>query len=370
MDLSLEKIVWSRELSLGSKIIDDDHKELFTIYNTLVDCIEGSKGNALFAAILSDMTDYSLTHFKKEEAYMESIGFPGLEEHKRFHKEYILKTAMFNSRFLSTDPPDLSEVVSFLNLWWRDHILRKDSLYEQHKRTSIRDMVVRELESNSVKQDIEGFRRFFKEPVELYGVKIPLVSKISASVYKKLIHTDKESVFSVCEELFRSGMMEESFIACNWSLKKSNEFEKDDFETFERWIGQYVTNWAVCDTFCNHTMGEFLKSHPEYISRLYDWCSSPNKWIRRASAVSLIVPAREGLFLEESFKIAGLLLEDKEDLVQKGYGWLLKVSSQSHQEEVFNFVMERRGKMPRTALRYAIEKMPRELRSKAMEKTK
>jgi len=52
--------------------------------------------------------------------------------------------------------------------------------------------------------------------------------------------------------------------------------------------------------------------------------------------------------------------------VQKGYGWMLKAASEAHQQEVFNFVMRNKTRMPRTALRYAIEKMPPELRSQAM----
>jgi 3-methyladenine DNA glycosylase AlkD len=54
--------------------------------------------------------------------------------------------------------------------------------------------------------------------------------------------------------------------------------------------------------------------------------------------------------------------------VQKGYGWMLKAASQAHQQEVFNYVMRNKAIMPRTSLRYAIEKMPRELKEQAMAK--
>ena len=90
--------------------------------------------------------------------------------------------------------------------------------------------------------------------------------------------------------------------------------------------------------------------------------------MRRASAVSLIVPARKGKFLPEIKEIADSLLMDEDDLVQKGYGWMLKVASEPHQMEIFNFVISRKKTMPRTALRYAIEKMPKELKSQAMER--
>jgi 3-methyladenine DNA glycosylase AlkD len=74
------------------------------------------------------------------------------------------------------------------------------------------------------------------------------------------------------------------------------------------------------------------------------------------------------LFLNDIFEIANTLLTDKHDLVQKGYGWMLKAASQAQEKEVFDFVMSKKSIMPRTALRYAIEKMPPELKSRAMEK--
>jgi len=61
-------------------------------------------------------------------------------------------------------------------------------------------------------------------------------------------------------------------------------------------------------------------------------------------------------------------LTDKDDLVQKGYGWMLKVACQEHQQEVFEYILSKKSIMPRTALRYAIEKMPNELKKAAMER--
>jgi 3-methyladenine DNA glycosylase AlkD len=127
-----------------------------------------------------------------------------------------------------------------------------------------------------------------------------------------------------------------------------------------------VDNWAKCDTLCNHTLGSFLEMYPEFIANLMGWAVSENRWLRRASAVTLILPARKGLFLKEAFAISEILLQDKDDMVQKGYGWLLKEASKKHQEEVFDFVMRRKAEMPRTALRYAIEKMPIDLKKRAM----
>jgi 3-methyladenine DNA glycosylase AlkD len=84
--------------------------------------------------------------------------------------------------------------------------------------------------------------------------------------------------------------------------------------------------------------------------------------------VTLILPARKGDFLKEVLEISDILLKDKDDMVQKGYGWMLKEASKKHQAEIFDYVMSKKAEMPRTALRYAIEKMPAELRRKAMER--
>ncbi|MBE0410152.1 MAG: DNA alkylation repair protein, partial [Anaerolineales bacterium] len=110
----------------------------------------------------------------------------------------------------------------------------------------------------------------------------------------------------------------------------------------------------------------YLEMYPHKVAELKEWARSENRWMRRGSAVSLIIPARKGNFLDDILEIAGILLLDQDDLVQKGYGWMLKAASQAHQEQVFNFVMEHKGVMPRTALRYAIEKMPIELKKEAM----
>lgn len=210
--------------------------------------------------------------------------------------------------------------------------------------------------------------RFFREPVRMYGLKSAQVTEISKKYFRLLENRNKKDVFSVCEELWKSGYMEESFIACNWSYSVKREYEKSDFSIFERWIREYVNNWASCDTLCNHTVGTIVEKYPELLQELIKWTASQNRWVRRASAVSLIVPARKGLFLNEILDIAALLLTDNDDMVQKGYGWMLKVCSQAHLDEVYRFITERKSVMPRTALRYAIEKMPGELKRNAMAK--
>lgn len=240
----------------------------------------------------------------------------------------------------------------------------KTSLTGDNILREIRD----EIKRVSTDEGKRGGERFFKERVNIYGAKVADVSAISRKHFGLLDDKEKSSVFALCQELFKNGVLEESFVACDWAHRLKKEFVKDDFELFEFWINNYITNWATCDTFCNHTMGEFIDMWPEFIANLKKWTLSPNRWVRRAAAVSLTIPAREGRFREDIFEIADLMLTDKDDMVQKGYGWMLKSCSKPYPEEVFRFVVERKAVMPRTSLRYAIEKLPDEMKRVAMQK--
>lgn len=212
--------------------------------------------------------------------------------------------------------------------------------------------------------------RFFKEDqqVLIYGLKSADASKLASGFCKQVKSFSKQEVFAICEELWKSHYLEEAIIACKCSEALSKQMEPRDFAVFEQWVTTYVTNWATCDTLCNHTVGDFIMKYPDNIEQLKKWATSSNRWTKRAAAVTLIIPARKGLFLNDVFAIADILLLDSDDMVQKGYGWMLKAASESYQTEVFNYVLSKKAVMPRTALRYAIEKMPKELKAEAMKK--
>jgi 3-methyladenine DNA glycosylase AlkD len=225
-----------------------------------------------------------------------------------------------------------------------------------------------ELKANADEKTLKSFQRFFKEEVACYGVKTAVVRKIAKKHWSEVKLFSKEKIFALCEELFQSDYTEEAFVASFWLPNMVEQLEPNDLAVFKMWITKYINNWAKCDTFCNHTVGGLVEKHPESVSEVKSWAKSENRWLKRAAAVSLIVPAKKGKFLQEVFEVSDKLLSDEDDMVQKGYGWLLKEASRKHQKEVFNYVLKNRKTMPRTVLRYAIELMPKELRKEAMKK--
>ncbi|NDW08525.1 DNA alkylation repair protein [Dysgonomonas sp. 520] len=228
---------------------------------------------------------------------------------------------------------------------------------------------IRQALKNSVDEKTKSTgQKFFKEEIRFYGVKVTKVHEIAKQAFSRIKDKPKKEIFALCEELWKSGLNEETYIACDWSFYIRKDYKPEDFKVFEKWVDLYVNNWSSCDSFCNHSVGEFIEMYPQHIEDLKRWAKSENRWVKRGAAVTLILPARKGMFLKDIFEISDILLLDSDDMVQKGYGWMLKAASQAHQQEVFEYVMSKKAIMPRTSLRYAIEKMSQDLRTKAMEK--
>ncbi|MCK5021754.1 MAG: DNA alkylation repair protein [Candidatus Pacebacteria bacterium] len=239
-------------------------------------------------------------------------------------------------------------------------------MLNNNKNTNIISKIRKELKSEVDIQYKIGVKRYFKKPIKIYGVRTPIVRKIANKYFPK--NLNKKELFKICEILLKSDYCEESTIAFQWLFKIKNQYSISDFIIFENLLKKYVNNWSKCDDFCTHSFGSLIYQYPELLPKVLKWTKSPNHWLRRVSAVILIHPIQKDdkKILKNVFQTAKILLQDKDDLVQKGYGWMLKVASDHWQKEVFNFVMENKKKMPRTALRYAIEKMPKNLKERAM----
>ena len=211
-----------------------------------------------------------------------------------------------------------------------------------------------------------NYQQFFKEKLqEPIGLKVPVLRKISNNIFRDLKTKPAADILDICDEILESDQRYKRFFAFEWAGKLKGQYRKSDFARFERWLKNYVDNWGACDHFCGIT-GELLIQYPNLCPKIRKWTKSQNRWLRRAAAVSLIDPVSDGLMLDEVFKTADLLLIDDDDMVRKGYGWMLKEASNSFPDEVFGYVMKNKRHMPRTALRYAIEKYPAARRQEAM----
>ena len=123
-------INWKDELSVGVKLFDNDHKELFALANRLHDnIIVGSQQNAL-APILKDLVNYTIYHFGHEEGMMLQYAYPDYEIHKKEHDALIEKVQDYNDQVLSGTTSISLSLIGFLKDWLVNHILITDMKYK------------------------------------------------------------------------------------------------------------------------------------------------------------------------------------------------------------------------------------------------
>jgi 3-methyladenine DNA glycosylase AlkD len=125
---------------------------------------------------------------------------------------------------------------------------------------------------------------------------------------------------------------------------------------------KYINNWDLIDLSAPHIVGEFLADKPKVI--LYKLAKSKSLWERRIAVLSTFNFIYKGKS-QETLKIAEILLDDEHDLIQKAVGWMLRETGKRCSEKILeDFLHKRYKQMPRTMLRYAIERLP-EARRKA-----
>lgn len=192
------------------------------------------------------------------------------------------------------------------------------------------------------------------------------IRRVSAKLYKEVKDKSINSILPLCEELLEEHRSL-GVIAYDWAYRVRKQYTEDTYATFYGWLKKYVHGWGDCDDFCTHAFGELFRRYKTLFPKIKEWTKDEDFWVRRASAVVLI-PAilhndYEGI---NPLAISDLLMTDTHDLVQKGYGWMLKSLSQIDIDAVTQYLIVNHDKMPRTAYRYALQKYDDETRKKLM----
>jgi 3-methyladenine DNA glycosylase AlkD len=123
-------------------------------------------------------------------------------------------------------------------------------------------------------------------------------------------------------------------------------------------VANHSANWATTDSICCSLIGPLLVRYPQLAVRMRVWACDRNMWVRRAAAVGLIPSVRHGLALDLGYDVARRLHPDKEDLIQKAVGWMLREAGKADQPRLERYLRANGAAIPRTTLRYAIERFP------------
>jgi 3-methyladenine DNA glycosylase AlkD len=187
--------------------------------------------------------------------------------------------------------------------------------------------------------------QLFKLAVEFAGMPIKEIEKLLDSP----IHEVRAGAVSIMDKESRS-------------KKISPERLKEFFDLYIRRHDR-INNWDLVDLGCLHMTGSYLYDKPRKI--LYKLAKSKDLWERRTAIVSTCYFLRKGE-VDDTFRIAEILLKDKEDLVHKGTGWMLRFAGDKDRKRLLAFLDKYAATMPRTLLRYSIEKLDKKQKAHYM----
>lgn len=217
-----------------------------------------------------------------------------------------------------------------------------------------------------------GARKYFKETVEFYGVATPDVRAIAADLYATIKKDwTVDDAIRYCEIMFREAELEAKGLGALVMIRYKKVLPKSLFERIKGWLAaDLLNNWASVDVFCPEAVGTLLVRHPELVERIRAWARHPNLWVRRASLVSFLKLAKDEAYFDTIYDIARSHFGTEDDLIRKAAGWLLREVGKKDMARLEGFLLEHGPDIPRTTLRYAIERFDAKKRKELLLRTR
>lgn len=215
--------------------------------------------------------------------------------------------------------------------------------------------ITNKLQALSDAEKREIFPKFFKAGKGEYGEGDRFLG-VTAPNIRAIAKLHKDISIEEIRELIQSEWHEVRLCALIIMVEKSKK--KDEAlrkELFNLYLSQTkrINNWDLVDLSCRFIIGEYLLDKSRDI--LYQLAQSPLLWDNRIAIVSTYAFIRKGQ-LEDTYALSDLMMQHSHDLMHKAIGWMLREAGKRDSERLYDYVMSHRADMPRTMLRYAIEK--------------
>ena len=227
-------------------------------------------------------------------------------------------------------------------------------------KVNLLDSFFKEVLENSNPEKANFLQRFFKTGIGEYaegdifaGITVPISRQIARKFYNLN--------FNDLKKIVKSKIHEERLIALLILVDKFKKEKTKEVFNFYLQNRKYVNNWDLVDLSADKIVGAYLIDKEKNV--LYDLAKSEKLWDRRISIISTFYFIRHNSF-KDTLKISDLLLNDKEDLIQKAVGWMLREVGKRDLALLEKYLKTRYKKMPRTMLRYSIEKFEETKRQK------
>lgn len=228
--------------------------------------------------------------------------------------------------------------------------------------------IVSELKKYKNPEKAEFFPRFFKtgkgeygEGDKFLGITVPNVRSVASKFYKT---TSLHDIRALLNNEFHEIRLCALIIL---TLKYSKASEKEKKEIFEFYIlnTKFINNWDLVDASAYKIVGAYLFDKDRKI--LYGLADSKNLWEQRIAIISTMYFIKKN-DLDDIFRISKNLISHKHDLIHKALGWMLREAGKFNQKRLEDFLEIYSGQMPRTMLRYSIEKLQQNQKSYYMSK--
>jgi len=217
-------------------------------------------------------------------------------------------------------------------------------------------------------------KRFFKswEKISLYGLKTPDVKRIERELYQSVRKSwTYAEALAFCDLLMSDAHLESEAIGLLLLERYHQQFEKGLLETARGWLeAGLCDNWAATDDLATGVLWRLLEKFEDLRAKLEAWHASPNLWLRRAGVVVFVKSAGKGKHLDRAYRVVTALLPDTHDLIHKACGWLLREAGKADAGRLENYLLKRGPAIPRTTVRYAIERFPEARRRRILECTR
>ncbi len=220
-----------------------------------------------------------------------------------------------------------------------------------------------------------SYQRYFKEPVELFGIGVQASREIQRELFESVREEwTIEDAVRFCDAMLKDPQLEARGIGYQIVAGFVSQAPPELIADVRRWLERSCGNWALVDNLAPSVLAPLLENHPHLIPEVVAWTDSPNQWVRRGAAVAFVPLVRrkkgQKKYLSTAYRIATRLFDDGEDLMHKAVGWLLREAGKADMKRLERFLLLRGRRIPRTTVRYAIERFPKEKRVRLLDATR
>jgi 3-methyladenine DNA glycosylase AlkD len=209
-------------------------------------------------------------------------------------------------------------------------------------------------------------RRYFRGEVDLrfHNVGTEPMRRFARAIYEA--HKDGWSVDDAnafAGILIEDNYLEVKSVGIEVVARYRRDFAPRLLPSWKRWLSEnHSANWATTDAICGALIGPLLVQHADLADQMREWANHRNMWVRRAAAVSLIPMIRRGQAMDLAYDVARALHPDQHDLIHKAVGWMLREAGKTDAPRLERYLRTEGPAIPRTTVRYAIERLPPRLR--------